>query len=114
MVDKLKKAYAFIVTYYYSFLLCGTSLWLASVLRTVGHTYIALAVFFIVLIKLVGICTYNNTLRIIGVVGLSGFWIVNATIFYLGYHPSVELTYHFPLIIFLLAFGIALRGRFDG
>ncbi len=114
MIEKLKKAYAFIVTYYYSFLLCGVTAWLASVLRTVGHGYIALTVFFIVLIKLVGIITHNNTLRIIGIVGLGAFWIINTTIFYLGYHPSVELTYQFPLIIFLLGFGIALRGRFDG
>lgn len=114
MVEKLKKAYAFIVTYYYSFLLCGTTLWLASVLKTVGHGYIALAVFLIVLSKLVGIFTHDGSLRIVGIVGLSAFWIINTIIFYLGYHPSVELTYHFPLIIFLLGFGIALRGRFDG
>lgn len=109
-----KKTWVFLITYYYSFLLCGITLWLSSVLKTVGHGYIALAVFLIALIKLMGIFTQNNTLRIIGVVGLGGFWLVSSMVFYLGYHPTVTLTYHFPLFIFLLGFGVALRGRFDG
>src|SRR5690625_4433998 len=109
----MKKIRDFILVYYYSFLLCSVSLWLALTLFSVGHYLLGGVLTGLVIIKMVGILLRKDKLRIIGLVGLNAMWAVNTYIFIAGHHPSVELTFQFPLIILLLGVGISLRGRFD-
>lgn len=113
MVEKLKKTWAFIITYYYSLLLCLISLWLSYTLFTVDHHALATILFTIVAIKFIGMLKDNGKLRMVGIIGLNAMWTINTTLFLLGKHPPVELTFEFPLFILILGFGVALRGRFN-
>lgn len=113
MIEKIKKIIDFIFVYYYSFLLCFVSLWLGYTLYTVGHHALAGVLFLLVALELIGVIFRLEKLRVIGLIGLNAIWAANVYIFIAGHHPSVELTFQFPLVILLIGVGISLRGRFD-
>lgn len=115
MIERLKKFFEplriFILSYYNSLLLCTISTWLSYTLFTVGHWKIGAILISIVIVKLIGLALHNRKLRQIGIIGLNVMWALNTYVF-INYHPSVELSFHFPLFILLLGVGISLRGRF--
>jgi len=110
--ESLEHAWHFILMYYNSLLLCTISTWLAYTLFKVGHWEIGALLFSIVIIKVVGLALHNMKLRQFGIIGLNVMWALNTYVF-VTYHPTVELSFHFPLFILLLGVGISLRGRFD-
>ena len=112
MIERLKKAYTFVVGYYYSILLIAISIWLASVLFKVGHLEFGVVVLLVVTVKAIGLLLRNKNLRQIGIIGINILWAVNTYIFY-QHHVPVSMTYEIPLFFLLLGTGIALRGRFN-
>lgn len=108
----LKPVQGFILMYYNSLLYCTISAWLAYTLFTVGHWEIGAILISIVIVKIIGLILHNHKLRQIGIIGLNVMWALNTYVF-ISYHPTVELSFHFPLFILFLGVGISLRGRFD-
>lgn len=109
----MKKIRDFILVYYYSFLLCLFSFWLALTLLSVGHYLLSGVLTGLVVVKMIGIFLQKDKFRIIGLVGLNAMWAVNTYIFIAGYHPNVELTFQFPLLMLFIGAGIGFRGRFN-
>lgn len=108
----LKPVQESIFMYYNSLLYCTISAWLAYTLFKVGHWEIGALLFSIVIVKIIGLILHNHKLRQFGIIGLNVMWALNSYVF-INYHPTVELSFHFPLFILFLGVGVALRGRFD-
>lgn len=101
-----------VIKHYFLIIFILLNLWLAFLLIGVNHQLIGLYVIGLIVAKGVAVVRKCGKCKAITLSLLNTMWAFNTLYFLLGQHP-IDLPFMFPLFVFLVGVGIALRGRFD-